>query len=64
MIEELQRRHMVVTGIPAPLQNANVVAGPSSSKTPQPPESSAPETGGQSEPSDAASVSGGETYQT
>ncbi|XP_076579912.1 uncharacterized protein LOC143316080 [Chaetodon auriga] len=59
LTEELQRRHMVVTGIPPPLPNANVIARPSTTQTA---ESAAPETG-ESEPSDNTSVSSGKCFQ-
>ncbi|XP_076581819.1 uncharacterized protein LOC143317613 [Chaetodon auriga] len=51
LTEELQRRHMVVTGIPPPLPNANVIARPSTTQT------------AESEPSDNTSVSSGKCFQ-
>ncbi|KAJ8362188.1 hypothetical protein AAFF_G00390860 [Aldrovandia affinis] len=62
MVEELQRRHNVVTNLPPQLPYANVTGRPSSSTPPQPAETAAPETG-ESEQSDHASVSSGEMFQ-
>lgn len=53
LIEELQRRHMVVTGLPPPLPNANVVEAPAEPAKNVEPE---PET-------ETSSVSSGETFQ-
>ena len=56
LIEELQRRHMVVTGVPPPLPNANAVGA-----TTQPPESVATEAA--ETEAESASVSSGEIFQ-
>ncbi|KAF0022190.1 hypothetical protein F2P81_025556 [Scophthalmus maximus] len=63
MIEELERHHLIVTGVPPPLPNANAEAGPS---TRQPTETEAGDQGepsGEFEPSDVTSDSSGEVFQ-
>ena len=61
MIEELEHHHLIVTGVPPPLSNANAEAGPS---TRQPPEAGDQgESSGEFEPSVVASDSSGEVFQ-